>query len=89
MRDLRIPAVRYIWMSTEKQEDSPARQWGEIERMAAKGGYLILCRYEDHGLTGTESLNRPEFQRRLKDAAAGKFRAVLMYEQSRFSREDA
>jgi len=57
--------------------------------MAAKGGYQILCWYEDHGLTGTESMNRPEFQRLLKDAAAGKFRAVLMYEQSRFSREDA
>jgi site-specific DNA recombinase len=89
MKDLRIPAVGYIRMSTDKQEDSPARQRGEIERMAIKGGYVILCWYEDHGLTGTESLNRPEFQRLLKDAAAGKFRAVLMYEQSRFSREDA
>jgi DNA invertase Pin-like site-specific DNA recombinase len=89
MKELRTPAVGYIRMSTDKQEDSPARQRGEIERMAAKGGYVILCWYEDHGLTGTESLNRPEFQRLLKDAAAGKFRAVLMYEQSRFSREDA
>lgn len=89
MKELRMPAVGYIRMSTDKQEDSPARQRGEIERMAIKGGYVILCWYEDHGLTGTESLNRPEFQRLLKDAAAGKFRAVLMYEQSRFSREDA
>lgn len=89
MKELRTPAVGYIRMSTDKQEDSPARQRGEIERMAAKGSYQILCWYEDHGLTGTESLNRPEFQRLLKDAAAGKFRAVLMYEQSRFSREDA
>lgn len=37
MKDLRIPAVGYIRMSTDKQEDSPARQRGEIERMAAKG----------------------------------------------------
>lgn len=81
-------AVGYIRMSTSKQEDSPARQRAEIERMAEREGYRILRWYEDHGKTGTESANRPEFQRLLKDVARREFVAVLLYEHSRFSRED-
>lgn len=40
-------------------------------------------------MTGTEIANRPEFQRLMTDAKSGRFRAVLMYELSRFSRENA
>ena len=54
------PAVGYIRMSTDKQEDSPARQRRDIEEMAKRHGYQILAGYEDRGLTGTESANRPE-----------------------------
>ena len=82
------PAVGYIRMSTDKQEDSPARQRRDIEEMAKRHGYHILAWYEDHGLTGTESANRPEFKRLLENAKGGKFQAVLLSEQSRMSRED-
>jgi DNA invertase Pin-like site-specific DNA recombinase len=75
-------------MSTDKQEDSPARQRRDIEEMAKRHGYRILTWYEDHGLTGTESANRPEFKRLLENAKGGKFQAVLLSEQSRMSRED-
>lgn len=80
--------VGYIRMSTAKQEDSPARQRKLIEEMAVREGWQIIAWYEDHGLTGTESLNRPEFQRLLIDAKAGEFQGIVMSEQSRFSRED-
>lgn len=83
-----IPAVGYIRMSTGRQENSPQRQRAEIKKLAAQQGYRIVKWYEDHGLTGTESVNRPEFQQLLKDAAAGRFEAILVHEQSRFSRED-
>lgn len=83
-----IPAVGYIRMSTDQQEDSPARQRVEIEKLAARDGYRIIAWYEDHGLTGTESANRPEFQSLLQAAARGEFQAILLSEQSRFSRED-
>ncbi|MEQ1905453.1 MAG: recombinase family protein [Pirellulaceae bacterium] len=83
-----IEAVGYIRMSTDKQEDSPARQRHDIESLAARLGYHIGSWYEDHGLTGTESINRPEFQRLLVNAKQGKFKAVLLSEQSRMSRED-
>lgn len=81
-------AVGYIRMSTDKQEDSPARQRRDIEVLAERQNFRIIDWYEDHGLTGTESLNRPEFQRLLKNAQNGKFEAILLSEQSRMSRED-
>lgn len=83
-----IPAVGYIRMSTDDQKDSPDRQRGEIQTLADRDGYKIIRWYEDHGLTGTESANRPNFQRLMKDIEQHDFQAVLMYEQSRFSRED-
>lgn len=83
-----IPAVGYIRMSTDRQEHSPERQRAEIIEMAERDGYNIIKWYEDHGLTGTESANRPEFQRLLQNASDGRFQVILLYEQSRFSRED-
>ena len=84
----RIPAVGYIRMSTDRQEHSPERQRSEIQNLADREGYRIIRWYEDHGLTGTESANRPEFQKLLRDAQRGCFEAILLHEQSRFSRED-
>ncbi|QDU76891.1 hypothetical protein Pan97_39480 [Bremerella volcania] len=84
----RVPAVGYIRMSTDQQQDSPARQRKDIEALADRAGYKIVRWYEDHGLTGTESNNRKDFQRLLGDAKGGAFRAVLLSEQSRMSRED-
>ena len=66
-------AVGYIRMSSDQQEASPARQKSEIEQLADREGYKIIRWYEDRGLTGTKS---------------GTFQAILMNEQSRFSRED-
>ncbi len=84
----RIPAVGYVRMSSDQQQDSPARQRKDIEALAKRLGYRIVQWYEDHGLTGTESHNRKGFQRLIADAAEGSFRAVLLSEQSRMSRED-
>lgn len=83
-----VAAAGYVRMSTDQQDASPERQRAEILQLAERMGYRIARWYEDHGLTGTESDNRPEFQRMLRDARQGTFRAILMYEQSRFSRED-
>ncbi|MEI8213760.1 MAG: recombinase family protein [Planctomycetota bacterium] len=82
------PAVGYIRMSTDRQENSPDRQRREIKALAEREGYRITKWYEDHGMTGTESANRPEFQSLLRDAERGRFEAILLHEQSRFSRED-
>jgi len=82
------PAVGYIRMSSDQQQDSPARQRKDIEAMAKRLGYRIVRWYEDHGLTGTESSKRKDFLKLLADAKGGAFCAVLLSEQSRMSRED-
>jgi DNA invertase Pin-like site-specific DNA recombinase len=88
MNDERKPAVGYVRMSTDQQQDSPARQRQDIEALAQRQGFRIIRWYEDHGQTGTESSKRREFQKLLADAKAGTFKAVLLSEQSRMSRED-
>lgn len=81
-------AVGYIRMSSDQQQDSPARQRRDVQELANRMGYEIIKWYEDHGLTGTESSKRKDFQKLLADAKAGSFCAVLLSEQSRMSRED-
>jgi DNA invertase Pin-like site-specific DNA recombinase len=46
------PAVGYIRMSTDKQEDDPARQQGGIDEMAKRHGYRIIRWFEDHRISG-------------------------------------
>ena len=58
-----IPAAGYVRMSTDDQNDSPDRQRHEIQALAERDGYEILRWYEDHGISGTASKNRPGFQR--------------------------
>lgn len=82
------PAVGYVRMSSDQQQDSPAGQRNDIEALAKRLGYRIVRWYEDHGLTGTESSKRKDFLKLLADAKNGSFRAVLISEQSRMSRED-
>ena len=57
MNEKLVPAVGYIRMSTDRQENSPERQRAEINKLAERQGYRIVKWYEDHGLTGTESAN--------------------------------
>lgn len=81
-------AAAYVRMSTDKQQDSPARQKESILALAVHEGLEVTEWYSDHGKSGTGSKKRPGFQEMMKDAEAGKFTALLMSEQSRMSRED-
>lgn len=81
-------AAAYIRMSSDQQSDSPERQRRQIEDYAQRNGYRVVRWYQDHGLTGTESKNRANYQQLLADAPSGMFSAVLITEQSRMSRED-
>ena len=87
-RNQTLIAVGYIRMSSDIQQDSPARQRAEIERCALREGYEIIAWYEDHGLTGTESKKRVGLKRLLKDATSGQFTFVIVAELSRLSREE-
>ena len=56
------PAVGYIRMSTDQQQDSPERQRRDIESMAERSNFNVIKWYEDHGQTGTESSSGRNFK---------------------------
>ncbi len=84
------PAVGYIRMSTDKQEDSPEQQRAEITKLAKREGYRVLRWYEDHGISGAKTHKRPEFRSMIRDAESrGDFKAILCWDQDRFGRFDS
>jgi site-specific DNA recombinase len=83
-----IPAVAYVRMSSDKQEHSPQQQRESIEHLA-EGKYQIVRWYQDDGISGAESVKRTGFHQLISDATdRGDFRAVLCWDQDRFSRFD-
>jgi len=90
MKDKLKPAVGYIRMSTDKQEDSPEQQRAEIQKLASREGYRVIRWYEDHGISGAKTHKRPEFRRMIRDAEdRGDFKAILCWDQDRFGRFDS
>ena len=51
------PAIAYIRMATDKQDESPDRQKAEINKLAERKDYRITHWYSDLGMTGTESVS--------------------------------
>jgi DNA invertase Pin-like site-specific DNA recombinase len=76
-------------MSDDRQENSIERQRSQVLPYAEKHGYSIVCEYIDEGIAGDEVLRRKEFQRMLRDAQAGRFRAILCDDKDRFGRFDS
>jgi DNA invertase Pin-like site-specific DNA recombinase len=84
-----IPAVGYLRMSSKKQDKSIGEQQKEVTKYAASHGYAIIRWYQDDGISGSEAEKRDGFQRLMNDASAkGDFRAILCWDQDRFSRFD-
>ena len=78
----------YARVSTDslKQADSFENQVSTYERtLKANPEYEFVGIYADQGISG-RSENRPEFQRMLADARAGKFDLVITKSISRFAR---
>lgn len=84
-------AVAYLRESTEQQADGwslDAQRQG-IQRLAREHGYEIIDEYVDLHSAWRDSEKRPEFQRLMADAGAGRFEAVLVFHSSRFARDSA
>jgi site-specific DNA recombinase len=85
----KVRVAIYVRASTDKQEDSPERQLSTVlpyvERKAAEG-YEVSGKYIDLNRKGWTD-ERPEFQRLLKDAAAGKVDIIAVDQGSRLSRQ--
>lgn len=84
-------AACYIRVSTDEQADqSPESQLVEIQKYAARNGYILPEEYifVDEGISGKKSSNRPAFQKMI-GAAKEKpkpFDAILLWKFSRFAR---
>jgi site-specific DNA recombinase len=82
-------AVAYLRMSDKKQDKSIPAQRAEIERYAVTHDYSIVRWYSDEGISGAENEKRVGFQQLISDAQSiGDFRAIIVWDQDRFSRFD-
>jgi DNA invertase Pin-like site-specific DNA recombinase len=88
MADSPQRAAAYIRESTEEQGQgfSPDAQREGIRRFAPENDLELIGEYCDFHSGWRKSEARPEFQRLMADAAAGKFDVVLVYHTSRFAR---
>lgn len=82
-----IPAVSYIRMSSDKQEDSPEQQRAEVVKLAKKHGCKIVREYFDPAISGNETRKRKQFVKMIDDATnKGDFEVILCWDQDRFGR---
>ncbi|WP_314222972.1 recombinase family protein [Streptomyces zaehneri] len=81
----------YIRQSQERQdrsEGSPRAQREACRAEAARRGYEYAGDYEDRDLSGYKvGVVRPEFERMLSDARAGRLDVIVVHYVSRFSRQ--
>ncbi len=79
-------AVIYARYSSDSQtEQSIEGQMRVCEDYARNNDIVILARYIDRAMTGTNN-NRPDFQRMIKDSARREWNYILVYKLDRFSR---
>jgi DNA invertase Pin-like site-specific DNA recombinase len=83
-----VPAAQYLRMSTEHQQYSLVNQAAKISEYAADAGFQIIKTYEDSGRSGLVFRRRPGLLALLSDVVsnARRFRAVLVYDVSRWGR---
>ncbi len=81
--------VFYGRVSTEHEAQTYAlgnqMQWYE-ELKKNYPAWVVIERYVDDGITGTQAKKRPEFMRMIEDAKLGKFDLIVTREVSRFAR---
>ena len=79
----------YGRVSTEHEAQTYAlsnqMQWYE-ELKKSYPNWIIIERYVDDGITGTQAKKRSEFMRMIDDAKLGKFDLIVTQEVSRFAR---
>ena len=78
----------YVRVSTEAQAEEGYSVGAQTERLEAyckAMGWTDFTRYIDGGWSGS-NLNRPEMQRLIADAEAGRLKSVIVYKLDRLSR---
>ena len=81
--------VFYGRVSTEHEAQLSAlenqMQWYE-DQAKFHSNWVVLDKYIDEGITGTQAKKRPAFLQMLKDAKEGKFDLIVTREVCRFAR---
>src|SRR5436305_1055797 len=82
-------AASYIRESTEEQQEgwSPDAQRERIQKYASANDLDLVAEYVEFQSAWRDSEKRPEFQRLIRDAAAGLFEVILVFHSSRFARD--
>jgi len=83
-----VPAAQYLRVSTERQEYSLQAQSAGIAAYAAEHGFVVCQTYCDEAKSGLDLARRPGLSQLLRDVVAAEqtFRAVLVYDVSRWGR---
>jgi len=74
----------YVRMSTDKQESSIEGQLDQVNKYIATKGYTVYKVYEDAAFKGYD-WERPAFLELMADAKKGRFKGIIVDEESRFS----
>ena len=84
------PAATYLRRSTDKQEQSLELQRKTALEYANTNDWIIVKTYVDDAVSGTSTKGRKGFLQMIEDAQREDcpFRAILVYDASRFSRSD-
>lgn len=80
-------AAIYARRSTAEQDESIGRQVAECERLIADGGWALSQVYSDTASGWRPHTPRPDFDAMIRDATAGKFDELVVWEVSRLSRQ--
>lgn len=85
-----VRAVTYRRISDDREGDELGveRQAEDLAKHAAERGYLVVDDYEDNDVSASTRSKkpRPDYERLLEDAKAGRFDVVLAYTSSRLTR---
>lgn len=81
-------AAIYARRSTEQQTDSIPRQTAECEDFIERNGWTIGETYADSTSGWKASVDRPAFDRMMRDARSGTFEVLVVWEVSRLSRQE-
>lgn len=80
-----IRVAAYARTSTTGKKQNPALQLEELRQVATQRGWTIVDEYVDAGISGTKD-RRPELDRMLEDARAGRVDVIAVFKLDRLAR---
>lgn len=88
MEEKKLRAVFYARVSTEEEEQLNAieKQIEENRDVISAKGWVLVDKYIDKGITGTQTKKRNEYMRMLDDIRKDKFDIIVVKDQSRLQR---